>query len=538
MRFQFDSSEVLATLKLLLDSCLLGFHTSLESLASRPRLTITLAGAVTMLGAACLGLAVGTPLPSVHDEFSYLLQADTFASGRLTNPTPTLWQHFETFHVILNPTYASKYPPGQGLFLALGQIVGHPIIGVWISVSLMVAAISWMLFAWVPARWAVVTTLVVIVHIGIGSYWAQSYWGGAVAATGGALVYGALRRLADEQSLVQSVVLGIGFCLLALTRPFEGLIISLPAVAVMAHRFWKTDDSKTEFAMRGLAPAVLLVVMTVGFIGYYNWRVTGNPANFPYAVHQGQYSITTGFLWSEPQQPPEYRHSTIERYYRVWGKQRTELYENPVDLIQLSAFKALRNMVFMLGPGLIVLLYLKRAATDSWILFGALVAAGLLLTSLTTAGSYPHYAAPATGLLFAVMGACLAAMHSAASDRAAGVRRTALILLMFCFYALSGFDPFPTNEEFAARRSQVRQVLLEKPGSDLVFVRYGPGHDFHNEWVYNSANIEDAPIIWARHMEPEENVRLAQEYDGRKVWVLRVGGSGAELKKFQSNVSG
>src|SRR5690348_16555962 len=91
------------------------------------------------------------PPTQIHDEFSYLLQGDTFAHGRVSNPTPPFWQHFETEYVLFSPGYASQYQPGQGLVLAAGQVfAGHPWWGVWLSMGIMFAVICWALVSVMP----------------------------------------------------------------------------------------------------------------------------------------------------------------------------------------------------------------------------------------------------------------------------------------------------------------------------------------------------------------------------------------------------
>ena len=132
------------------------------------------------------------PVPAVHDEFAYLLAVDTFASGRITNPTHPMWVHFETFHVLQRPSYQAKYPPGQGAFLAIGMLLGHPAYGVWLGIALAAAATCWALAALLPLGWAFLMPLCFLANGPVFAGWGQTYWGGGVAMAGGALFFGGL----------------------------------------------------------------------------------------------------------------------------------------------------------------------------------------------------------------------------------------------------------------------------------------------------------------------------------------------------------
>jgi hypothetical protein len=323
------------------------FH-AVESFLSRFAKRKTLAVIALFFTVIGVRLAVlprlPVPVPGIHDEYSYLLLGDTLAHGRLTNPTHPMWISFESFHINWIPTYSSKYPPGQGAILALGQLLGHPWIGVLLSAAAMCAAILWMLQAWLPARWAFLGATLVALKFGIASYWINSYWGGALAATGGALVLGAMPRIVLRARTRDALLLGLGIAILANTRPYEGFFFSLPiAIWFLVWLFGKTKSpvpSGTRI-LRVLAPLAIVLTLTLGFIGYYNWRLTGSAFLFPYSLNSRTYRTTGLFLWDRPKPPLQYHNQQFEDFYNGW--EREDYRHTWHDVWNVSAEKFTRS---------------------------------------------------------------------------------------------------------------------------------------------------------------------------------------------------
>ena len=70
-----------------------------------------------------------------------------------------------------------------------------------------------------------------------------------------------------------------------------------------------------------------------------------------------------------------------------------------------------------------------------------------------------------------------------------------------------------------AARARILKGLQDSPGKHLVLVRYDLAHDPGNEWVYNDAEIDASPVVWARELDRASNEKLMRYFEGRQVWL-------------------
>ena len=504
----------------------------MESVFSRFARRTTLAVLVLFFAVIAIRLAVlpqlRVPVPGIHDEFSYLLMADTFAHGRLANPTHPMWISFESFHINWLPTYSSKYPPGQGAVLALGQLLGLPWIGVLLSASAMCAAICWMLQAWLPARWAFLGGVLVALKFAVESYWINSYWGGAVAATGGALVLGAVPRIVRRARVRDALLLGLGIALLANTRPYEGLLFCIP---VSGWFFWwlvgKTNSPVTprERVIRVLVPMLVVLALTVAFMGYYNWRLTGNALLFPHVLNSQTYRTTGLFLWDHPKDPREYHNQQFEDFYSGWER---EDYQNTwQDVWKVTAEKLTRGGSTYFWWGALALL-----PGLPFVFLDRKMRLPLLIFLLGTVGffsliwSMPHYAAPLTAVIYLLLVQSLRHLRTMCFHG----RPLGLALSWAAFFLLVGdvaysvshrvCDPLEWTCQGDPSRAVIAENLSRIPGKHLILVRYAEDHNLHDEWVYNGAEIDSAKVLWARELDPQQNARLFAYFKDRHIWLV------------------
>ena len=459
----------------------------------------------------------GVPSPTVYDEFGHLLVADTLLHFRLANPPHPLQQFFETFFVLQTPAYASIYPIGQGLTLAIGRaIFGQPWAGVLLSTAAMCSLCYWMLRGWTTPGWALAGGLLAVIEFGPLSAWVNGYWGGSVAAIGGCLVFGALPRIRGGGRARYAGLLGLGVGVHWLCRPYETIFLVLSVVLFLLPS-WRTLAKPALAAGLALLPAIGISLLQ-------NKAVTGSWTTLPYSLSRYQYGVPAAFTWQVNPQP----HLELTREQQLQYKMQTSFRASGPETLhtylQRLEYRIRFYRFFFLAPLYVALPFFLAKLREPRFLWVVLT---LVLFALGV-NFYPffevHYLGALTCLFLLVS---VVGLQQLPYDAARLIFFLCLAHFVF-FYSRSFFDPTPP-----ARRLAIDQLLAQARGRQLVFVRYLPQHIFQDEWVYNAADIDRARVVWARDLGSSEDQKLLHYYPDRNAWLLEPDAMPPKLNRYQ-----
>jgi hypothetical protein len=576
---------VWAVLLVLLLAVGLVFQSRFCEFAARTRWCMLAIGTLpVVLRLAMLGQAP-VPTPHTPDDFAYLLSGDTLAHFRLANPPHPMHRFFETNFVLQEPAYSSIYPPGQGMALAFGQIVFHqPWVGVLLAAGLFSALCYWMLRGWMSPGWALAGGLLTVAVFGPLGYWMNTYWGGSVAAAGGCLIFGALPRLKLCARRRDAALLGLGFGVEWLTRPFEALLLAasvalyflaqalLPAgwrrlQPVKYRRMQPHGQAEAPAPQRSPASepkegaglgrtasatawhiagiALLAALPALGLSLLQNRQVTGSWTTLPYRLSQRQYGIPATFSFQAvpiPSRPlTQEQKVDYEMQAEVHGRQADSL---PAFARRLGARVRFLRFFFPVPLLMVLPLFLicLTRLRNLWL------AASLTILGLGTnfyPYFYPHYLAGAA-CLFVLAG--LIALErldrwSKPSARLVLLLCGAQFLFWYGLHLAAGWGPALAltdryeswdfvNHGDPEGRAAVERTLAEAPGRQLVFVRYWPLHRL-DQWVFNAADIDASRVVRALDLGPEEDRKLQQYYPGRTAWLLEPDAEPAHLTRYE-----
>jgi hypothetical protein len=369
------------------------------------------------------------------------------------------------------------------------------------------------------------------------------------------LVLGALPRIKSSQRIRDALLMGVGLAILANSRPYEGFVFSLPvAFLLFVWLFGKRRPSISISLRRVLLPLTLTLALTAAGLGYYFWRVTGSPFRMPYQVERVTYGVAPYMLWQKMLPEPVYHNVVMRNMYAGEEVAGYKAYGSFLGLI----LKLYIGWGFFLAPALTLplLLLIFTLPKDFGIRDIGHSTLQLIFIFVIAAVAWvietfynPHYSAPATGLilLFVLVamrrlrnwgssGLLLARAIPVVCVASFAVRALAqpLHVPMSEFYEFSWYQKAPPS----FGRSAVEKQLLQIPGNQLVVVHYAPDHEPFAEWVYNQADIDRAKIVWARELEPTDNLRLLDYYKGRKVWLLEADDNPPRLTKYPDSTPG
>jgi hypothetical protein len=366
----------------------------------------------------------------------------------------------------------------------------------------------------------------------------NAFHGGFLPAIGGALVFGAFGRSWRRASFVNGILMGLGLAVLAVSRPFEGVLFSLPMIGVLVWQHRKSFGGLAKIVV----PASVLSVVAIAFLAVYFRQITGSPFVTTYQIALKTYGWPMGFAWTPPLKI-EHTHIEFARYYKFELTER-ETVDGPIDFLEYLTFRVQEYWRFFYGPVLTIpLLFVAGVWRRRRLFFLAL--SGAVFAVMLEGPASPHYIAPATVVLVAILVECVRHMRAARVQLSGALLMAMGLVLVLRIGAQDLHLPYSQEVNFQSwccglegnlNKSRIIRQLEQAPGGHLVFVKAKTNEKNLFQWIYNDADIDASRIVWARDLGEARNAQLADFYHGsRTVWLVDPNVEPAQIIRYKPN---
>jgi hypothetical protein len=493
---------------------------------TRSRAAVVAAALLSALGVFVVWGASFGPVPVMHDEWAYWLQADQYAHFAWKAPAPPLPEFFEQFYVLVTPVFAAKYPPGHALALAPGFALGVPALMPLLLTALSgalvfalarrmagtpVAALTWVL--WLGMFGNLRFRATYFSELTTSFCWLAAWWA--------LLEWRATRRV--RWMVLLALAIGWG----ALARPATMFVFAVPVGAVVLR------DALTGRRWRDLALGVAAGTLVLGVLPLWNARVTGDARTTALALYTRQYlPFDTPGYTVDTTPPARALPPEMERARTFLRDIKEEQADAPAWktasdrawLLLRDAFGGWRipfALAFVIGAvtagaagwfalgscALLIAAYLSQAHTADWTIY---YLETMPVLAFTAALGAARLAAPL-------------AARRAARVPAGRIPRWAPFALGALAAALLARDARDARDilgRIAAKPRAFREAVAMLPKRpNIVFVRYSPRRSMHIALVANRGVLDAAPS-WIVHDRGADNARLLAAAPGRAAYLF------------------
>ena len=458
-------------------------------------------------------------IPIVHDEASYLLQAETLARWRWTMPSPPMPEFFEQFHVLVTPAYASKYPPGHGLLLVPGIWFGLPGL-VPVVLCGLAAALLFIVVRRVTNGWIATLTFALWLPLRGNLWFRPSYFSEDTTSVLWLLGWWALLEWCETGRERWLALVAACTAWIAITRPLTAVAFALPIVGVV---LWRLAQQRNW--ARVARPAIAAVAI-VCVLPLWSAKTTHDWRELPDALYSKIYfpfdAVGFGLDTTPPERalPPD-----MQNLVKAFGRTHAA---HTVDRLPETLYERWRAMFDDAFGGL-------RAAFAAFAIIGLITLSGAgwfaVAGSLTLTLCYLVYAHPPGWDLYYLEIFALLPFLTACGvwacwiklGKRGGAGQTLLrtvtpqaalagLLLVLLLIVPARADIVRMHREQIGRRAYqsafARKVAALPDPQTIIFIRYTPRHDFNSSLIANHADLANART-WLVYDRGAEDAKLA-----------------------------